>query len=450
MTNDSPLRPSVLGQNSQTSPFNLSELKEIISEIVRNENQQMLGQLSNTNTPSPTESDETIDARHAQNLDGLDKIPDVVKSLRDFSGNPGEFGSWKKSVERILKIYESIKGTPKYYGILSVIRNKITGQADTALESYNTPLNWEKISRCLTLHYADKRDIGTLEYQMTTLIQRNQTIHEFYQQVYYHLSLILNKLSSMEMSQDALNAMTQSYRGKALDTFIRGLKGDLPRLLSIRGPHDLPEALHLCLKLENVNYRIQHSHGNFRASQPHLPPPIPPKKPNIPLQRHQNTPHSFYPHLLHNPRPPQTPFRHHGPPSPFFQQRPPNFQNNFTRPKFQNNFPRPEPMDVDQSTRSRQVNYMNRPSQPAYAQKRTGSHQIHQPTKFQRVNHVTQETTDPEAEYHQEMLEQDEFHEQTFVEYTNSQHSVEPEDYEGIETLHEEQPEEPDEIYFLD
>lgn len=181
MTNDNLLRPSSLGQNNNTGTFNLSELKNIISEIIQNENQQMLNAFSNLNRPNQTEtdSDQTIDEQHAQNLNEMDKIPDVVKSLRDFSGRPGEFSSWKKSVERILNAYESIKGTPKYYGILSVIRNKITGQADTALESYNTPLNWSKISRCLTLHYADKRDIGTLEYQMTTLIQRNQTIHEF-------------------------------------------------------------------------------------------------------------------------------------------------------------------------------------------------------------------------------------------------------------------------------
>lgn len=44
----------------------------------------------------------------------------------------------KKSVDRILHIYEPLRGTPKYYGKLSVIRNKITGNADVALESYNT------------------------------------------------------------------------------------------------------------------------------------------------------------------------------------------------------------------------------------------------------------------------------------------------------------------------
>jgi len=277
----------------------------------------------------------------------MDKIPDIVKSLREFSGQPGQFSSWKKSVDRILKAYEHLKGTPKYYGIINVIRNKITGEADMALESYNTPLNWKSIARCLTLHYADKRDLGTLEYQMTTLVQKNESIPDFYQAVYYHLSLILNKLSSMEMGQESLNIMTKSYRDKALDTFIRGLKGDLPRLLSMREPVDLPQALHLCLKLQNVDYRIQHSHGNIRGMQPLRPPPIPPRS-NPPLMGNPRL--NFFPQLVNNP---QRPVR------PEFQRPNQNF-NQTQRPFFRNvnNFnpskppPKPEPMEVDNTTHS--------------------------------------------------------------------------------------------------
>ena len=107
-------------------------------------------------------------------------MPDVVRSLREFYGNPAEFSSWKKSVERILKIYEPSIGTPEYFGILNVIRNKIVGSADAALESYNTFLNWKAISRCLTMHITNKRDLSTLERQMTCLIQGRKSVQEFY------------------------------------------------------------------------------------------------------------------------------------------------------------------------------------------------------------------------------------------------------------------------------
>ena len=86
-------------------------------------------------------TDQGIDDRYANNLGDLDKIPDVVKCLRGFEGNPGEFIWWQNSVERVLSIYDKSKGTPKYYGIINVIGNKIKGKADMALESYNTPLD---------------------------------------------------------------------------------------------------------------------------------------------------------------------------------------------------------------------------------------------------------------------------------------------------------------------
>lgn len=426
---DNILRPSVLDNGdsatsstaSNTNSFDFIQLKNIVSEIIRNENQQIIYQLTHPNSDNSLDNDQTIDNTDI-NLNEMDRIPDVVKSLREFSGNPAEYGSWKKSVDRILKIYENLKGKPKYYGILSVIRNKITGSADTALESYNTPLNWDKISKCLALHYADKRDLGTLEYQMTTLIQKNNSIPEFYKEVYYHLSLILNKLSSVEMGQESLNVMTQAYRDKALDTFIRGLKGDLPRLLSMREPIDLPEALHLCLKLENVHYRVQHSHGNIRSSNIPLPSLHTPWRPHTQNRSTHPPPRTnFYPQLLHNP---QAPPRFNRPQfsnqhsnqfsnqhsNQFSNQHsnqfsnPPRLRSQYNDNNFSNSLPKPEPMEVDHSIRSRQANYQNRPK-PNHPVKRPLSTQVHPPTRHQRVYNIEQS--------HDEHLTTDQYQEQS-------------------------------------
>lgn len=406
MSTDNILRAPIL-QLNETQPsgsgsenyINFEQLKEVIAQTVRSETQQIFDQITHANVKL-RHSDQTIDPKYLNNLNDMDKIPDVVKSLREFSGQPGEFGSWKKSVERILKIYNHLKGTPKYYGIISVIRNKITGQADTALESYNTPLNWEEISKCLTLHYADKRDLGTLEYQMTTLIQKNSSIPEFYEQVYRHLSLILNKLSSMDMSQESMNVMTQAYRDKALDTFVRGLRGDLPRLLSMKGPTDLPEALHLCLKLENVQYRVQHSHSNLRNS--HLaPPPLPlPRRFSPQPQRNYYNPQTrkYYPELQNNPQAPQS--YPHFPPK--FQS--PRYSQNCVQqpPKpFNGNYlPRPEPMDVDRSMNSRQINYQNRSQINNTINNKPHYNQIPQPINFQSLHQTESFNEEPALQYY--------------------------------------------------
>ena len=235
---------------------NTEEMEAIIRRLISEQLPTLMQANQNPTLDFASLNDEEILPINRANIGDLDKVPDVVKCLREFSGNPAEFNSWKKSVDRVLSVYQDKIGTAKYFGILHTIRNKIVGSADAALESYNIPLNWTAICKCLTLHYADKRDLSTLEYQMKNLIQNNnQTVEDFHRTVCKHLSLILNKIGCMELGRESERLMTKLYRDKALDTFIRGLRGDLSRLLGMKEPSDLPSALHLCLKLENQSYR---------------------------------------------------------------------------------------------------------------------------------------------------------------------------------------------------
>lgn len=392
--------PSVEPHNSRMN----TELENRISLICEQQCRNIVQSIINPNADINYGNDQTIEERYRENLHDLDKIPDIVRSLREFSGNPSEFNSWKKSVDRVLQIYDSMKGTPKYYGILSVIRNKVIGNADIALESYNTPLDWNSIVRCLTLHYADKRDLGTLEYQMTSLIQGKNTTQIFYQQVYSHLSLILNKIGCMEMGQESLRLLTQTYRDKALDTFIRGLNGDLPRLLGIREPSDLPQALHLCLKLENQHYRSEYAnkHQNYKHRQ--QPSPSPMRNLNT-----QNYNRPFYPELtFQNPTryntpmnsmqqntfKNQQPFPYHNPQQTFQPHHQMRQQFQFqpsrpTEPKPQ----RSEPMEIDQSVQTRNINYQNRPRQTMQFQGKRPASMNHVPPPFkqQRNFHIQTE-----------------------------------------------------------
>lgn len=380
------LNPNQAGANAnqQASPMNgqinLDELRTLItniaSSVLRQEGPQVVQQTLNADANSANITDQTIDERHRDNLTDFDKIPDVVKCLKEFSGQPGEFNSWRKSVDRIISIYESTKGTPKYYGILSTIRNKIVGNADIALESYNTPLDWSAMVKCLTMHYADKRDLSTLEYQMSTLVQGNKSTPEFYQQVYSYLSLILNKIGCREMTNDSLHMMTQTYRDKALDTFIRGLNGDMPRLLGIKEPVDLPQALHLCQKLENQNFRTNHVLNTRRQQPPQIP------RGNFVQPQGQQ----FYPQLAYLPQTNRQPWQ-------------PRQQQYNSGQHYRQNLPprppkpqqRPEPMDVDHSMHSRRVNYMNRPFQNPnnFTLKRQQPQQTNHPQgKYQRTFYI--------------------------------------------------------------
>ena len=66
------------------------------------------------------------------------------------------------------------------------------------------------------MHSADRR-----EFQLNSLSQGNNTITEYYQKVYSLLSVIVDKVACLELSHNALNAVTHLYRDRALDTFVR-------------------------------------------------------------------------------------------------------------------------------------------------------------------------------------------------------------------------------------
>lgn len=367
------------------SDSQIKELKKIISETV-----------TGILTPEPTTDnvEETID--FSQNVSESERIPDIVKTLREFSGRPGEFNSWRKAVERILTLYAQYRGTPKYFSILHAIRHKVVGDADAALEAYRTPLEWPAIRKCLILHYSDKRDISTLEYQMSILTQRNLTITDFYQRVYRHLSLILDKIDCLEIGEESLSILSKTYREKALDTFIRGLNGNLPSLISVTSPTSLSQALHTCLILGNLGGRNS-QHPDDRGHR------------NNGQTRHTRN-LQFYPELTYPSREHAKPPATHGQPS---------GRNNTadTRPPLP---PKPSvPMEVDQSLQTRQVDYQNRLRQnQSYSggqtiHKRQLSNNSHQPQKHQRVFNteaVVHQEPDPleEPEYQEEGLNQDE------------------------------------------
>ncbi|GBP10195.1 Retrovirus-related Pol polyprotein from transposon opus [Eumeta japonica] len=58
------------------------------------------------------------------------KLPDCVRDLQVFDGNPVKYISWIHSVESILKDYEIVKEKPIFRATLQHIRQKIRGPAD--------------------------------------------------------------------------------------------------------------------------------------------------------------------------------------------------------------------------------------------------------------------------------------------------------------------------------
>ncbi|KAH8338620.1 hypothetical protein KR059_010395, partial [Drosophila kikkawai] len=147
----------LLGQVAEVK----DDIKKVNNNVVRLEEVRERV-IEDTPRPQPL-----IAARTEYELKKISRLPDCVKELQVFEGEAGTYDSWMGRAETILKDYEIIKERPLYRSIVVSIRQKIRGNAETTLMSYNvTDDDWSEIKRVLALHYADKRDLRTLEYQM--------------------------------------------------------------------------------------------------------------------------------------------------------------------------------------------------------------------------------------------------------------------------------------------
>lgn len=201
-------------------------------------------------------------------------------------------------------------------------------------------------------------------------------MEDYFEEVNKILSLIANQIKSngKYTHPEAIKALIEIYNEKALDAFMRGLDGEfLGQFLKNFRPESLAQAYAYCISFQNVEFRKNvtkvHRKEEHRTAPKNLipvstmnrlPPKIPPRnfsvfqpqvqrmqyQPMQPRYQHQQT---FRPFQQQNPYQVQRPIMNG---NPTFTPRPPPVPQRRERS---------EPMEVDQSMKSRQINYSNRP-----------------------------------------------------------------------------------------
>ena len=338
------------------------------------------------------------------------QTPQILRDIPSFTGDVVKLNSFIKAIDNIIPAFRQVENTPTYDVWKQAVRGKITGDADAVLQLYGTEINWEEIKSTLITHFGDKRDESSLTKDLLKIKQVG-TAEELYGNISYYLSLLINLLNLNEQNPDVRKAKKTFYQELGLKVFLGELMDPPGHIIRAQSPKNLKDALRICLDENNITY----------GRNTHRPPPIPIKPPQnkypllppkpfvqpmpfpkFPQQPYQQKP----PHQLYQPRyqqPPyqqkflqqpkfpqqrfpqqpkfpqqpyqqkfQNPYQSNFPqqqnpyqPKPYFQnyqfrQQPTNAQNVFApRPAFQ---PKPVPMEVDQSIRSRGINYMNRPN----------------------------------------------------------------------------------------
>lgn len=199
------------------------------------------------------------------------RIPDAVKQIPTFDGNPLLLYDFIENVEDILALMPNLNNTPYAKIILRSIRNKIVGNANEVLNSYGTELKWETIRQNLILRYSDKRNELSLIRDLHNLRQNFDSIEKYYSKIIEIFSVMINFVKIHETNQTVVESQKALYTQMCLNTFLCGLKEPFGCTIRSMKPSTLAEAFQYCIQEQNIYYSRYSSKPTFNQSNNSYP-----------------------------------------------------------------------------------------------------------------------------------------------------------------------------------
>lgn len=191
---------------------------------------------------------------------------EVVKSLPEFTGK--DYLSFRDAAFRAYRVFEHRVGSVKHYEALSIIRNRIKGEASRKLTSFSTPFNFLAIIARLDHEYGDKRPMHVIEQELSVLRQGNLSVLEYYDEVQKKLTALTNKCLMTEKDRSYAERLNEKFRRDALRVFVSGVRKNISDVLFASKPEDLPTALAMAEELDanrdRFNFALGFNKNDFR------------------------------------------------------------------------------------------------------------------------------------------------------------------------------------------
>lgn len=289
------------------------------------------------------------------NVDRTTFKKEYLEIIPEFKGEPELLPRFIEISEKLVNKFYNVLNPEDFDNeyLMSSILSKVKGQAAINISCCQIQ-TFADLKNALLTAYADKRDVYTLQIEMTELKQAiNESPFEFYNKIQKYLNLQISNVNT------TLNPLSRPYlieylRNYALRILLRGLKEPVGSLMRTKNPSDLNQALNMLtndfqLDIKTVNKPI----NNYNIKSNYKPTPfIQTKKP---IQQPQFRP-SYTP-VYTNPRFPSNFYT----PNTINNQQP----KNVFKPGINRTFTKPTPMSI--STRNTfqrpqtQINQNNRP-----------------------------------------------------------------------------------------
>lgn len=186
----------------------------------------------------------------------------LFKTLPEFNGNRNQYRSWRSQAKFMMDSISAYMNTTTYYQALTIVRNKITGQASDILVTHNTTFNFNSIINRLDYAFNDQRNITTLMDEIRRSYQGKQSLSEYHSRI----SQIINQVMvQIEIKGGRDTYAAQLMMDEAVRNFCSGLNNkNVASTILCQHPRDLETAYTMALS-------CLHDVGLINDKQGHRP-----------------------------------------------------------------------------------------------------------------------------------------------------------------------------------
>ncbi|XP_017050151.1 uncharacterized protein LOC108094205 [Drosophila ficusphila] len=182
------------------------------------------------------------------------RIPDPIRFLPPYSGDPFTLNEFITNVEEIILMIRGTDQTPYGRMLLRAIRQKIEGKANAVVIASGAGLIWDEIRDALIRHCRDRRDEETLMTELYNLRRKQLSLQRSYDQISKIKLALFTIIQTEETEPVAIRVRQKIVSQTCLTTFLAGLRGNLGAKVRAFRPAGLEEAYERAIKERNLYF----------------------------------------------------------------------------------------------------------------------------------------------------------------------------------------------------
>ncbi|KOB76831.1 Cytadhesion [Operophtera brumata] len=219
----------------------------------------------------------------------IEPVPkEIVALIPQYKGDKRQLNLYLRKCEYVIERYSNPGREEQNLYVFNVLTSKLTENAAALLSEREDVVTWSALKELLIQHFGDPRSEECINIELESLkIKSGESYLDFCNRIQSVRSLLISKVNIIT---DTIlkRAKLIIYNNTALNVFLYNLPEAMVRVVRLKSPKTLEDALSVVL--EEVNFLEQYNmrnrlHGNSQissaGSRPLISNNTPPKAPQV-------------------------------------------------------------------------------------------------------------------------------------------------------------------------